>query len=205
MSEVKENQTSEKKEPQKQKGCLHRLKKTVMWLLIALLALIILIPILIYLPPIQRFAVDKASKWLSEETGMDVSVGEFRLKFPLDLSMGEVLALQNGDTAVYAENLNVSLEMLPLLKSQVKVAEVELDNAVLHTNDLIPTLKLDGRVGTLSVQADSIDLKQEYGLVNKLKLKNTNLTITLPDSVPPDTTESTANGNSTWPTYVPRM
>ena len=161
-----------------------------MWLLIALLVLIILIPVLVYLPPVQRFAVNKASQWLSEETGMDVSVGEFRLKFPLDLSLGDVLALQDGDTAVFAKNLDVSLEMLPLLKSQVKVAEVELGNAVLHTNGLIPSLKLDGRVGTLSVKADSIDLKQEYGIVNRLKLKDTDLTITLADSVPPDTTES---------------
>ncbi len=190
MSEEKETQSSTKQPAQKQKGCLHRLKKTAMWLLIALLVLIILIPVLVYLPPVQRFAVNKASQWLSEETGMDVSVGEFRLKFPLDLSLGDVLALQDGDTAVFAENLDVSLEMLPLLKSQVKVAEVELGNAVLHTNDLIPSLKLDGRVGTLSVKADSIDLKQEYGIVNRLKLKDTDLTITLADSVPPDTTES---------------
>ena len=158
MSEEKETQSSTKQPAQKQKGCLHRLKKTAMWLLIALLVLIILIPVLVYLPPVQRFAVNKASQWLSEETGMDVSVGEFRLKFPLDLSLGDVLALQDGDTAVFAENLDVSLEMLPLLKSQVKVAEVELGNAVLHTNDLIPSLKLDGRVGTVSVRADSIDL-----------------------------------------------
>lgn len=191
MSEEKETQSSTKQPAQKQKGCLHRLKKTAMWLLIALLVLIILIPVLVYLPPVQRFAVNKASQWLSEETGMDVSVGEFRLKFPLDLSLGNVLALQDGDTAVFAENLDVSLKMLPLLKSQVKVAEVELGNAVLHTNDLIPSLKLDGRVGTLSVKADSIDLKQEYGIVNRLKLKDTDLTITLADSVPPDTTEST--------------
>lgn len=190
MSEENEKQSSQKPSSQKPSGCLHRLKKTVMWLLIALLVLILLIPVLVYLPPVQRFAVNKASQWLSEETGMDVSVGEFRLKFPLDLSLGNVLALQDGDTAVYAENLDVSLEMLPLLKSQVKVAEVELGNAVLHTNGLIPSLKLDGRVGTLSVKADSIDLKAEYGLVNKLKLKDTDLTITLADSVPPDTTES---------------
>ena len=190
MSEEKEKKTSETKQPQKRKGFLHRIKKTAMWLLIALLVLIIIIPILIYLPPVQRLAVDKASKWLSEETGMDVSVGEFSLKFPLDLSMGNVLALQDGDTAVYAENLDVSLELLPLLKSQVKVGNVELENAVLHTNDLISSLKLDGRVGSLSVKADSIDLKNEYGLIDKLKLKNTDLTITFADSVPPDTTES---------------
>lgn len=191
MSEEKETQSSAPKQEQKPRGCLHRLKKTGKWLLITLLALIILIPILVYLPPIQRLAVNKASQWLSEETGMDVSVGKFRLKFPLQLSMGDVLALQDGDTAVYAENLDVSLELLPLLKSQVKVADVELDNAVLHTNDLIASLRLDGRVGSLSVKADSIDLKQEYGLVNRLKLKDTDLTFTLTDSVPPDTTEST--------------
>ena len=132
---------------QSKKGCWHRIKKTAKWTALSLLILIILIPILVYLPPIQRFAVDKASKWLSEETGMDVTVGKFSLGFPLDLNMGDVLAVQDGDTMVYAENLDVSLQLMPLLKSKVVVDNVQLDNAVLHTNDLIEALRLDGRVG----------------------------------------------------------
>ena len=175
---------------QSKKGCWHRIKKTAKWTALSLLILIILIPILVYLPPIQRFAVDKASKWLSEETGMDVTVGKFSLGFPLDLNMGDVLAVQDGDTMVYAENLDVSLQLMPLLKSKVVVDNVQLDNAVLHTNDLIEALRLDGRVGSLSVKADNIDLKNEYGQINQLKLRNTDLTISLADSVPPDTTES---------------
>lgn len=190
MSEEKEKQTSAQAKPASSKGCLHRLKKTALWLLALLLALVILIPVLVYLPPIQRYAVEKASKWLSEETGMDVSVGEFRLRFPLDLSMGDVLALQDGDTAVFAENLDVSVQLLPLLKSKVAVDKVELENAVLHTNDLIASMRLDGRVGSLSVKADSIDLANEYGNINQLRLRDTDLTIALADSVPPDTTES---------------
>ncbi len=190
MSDEKETPKTDQKPAQKPKSCWHRIKKIAMWVIISLIILIILIPVLIYLPPVQRFAVDKASKILSEKTGMDVSVGEFRLKFPLDLSMGNVLALQDGDTAVFAENLDVSVEMLPLFSQRIVVDEVKLGNAVLHTNDLIPSLKLDGKVGNLTVKADSIDLKNEYGLVNRLHLKNTDLTITLPDSVPPDTTVS---------------
>ena len=124
MSDEKETPKTDQKPAQKPKSCWHRIKKIAMWVIISLIILIILIPVLIYLPPVQRFAVDKASKILSEKTGMDVSVGEFRLKFPLDLSMGNVLALQDGDTAVFAENLDVSVEMLPLFSQRIVVDEV---------------------------------------------------------------------------------
>ena len=142
----------------KKSSLTRRVWKVAKWVLLSLLFLIILIPILLYIPFIQRFAIDKASEWLSEETGMEVSVGKFSLGFPLDLEMGDVLAVENGDTVLFAENLEASVQLLPLLSGKVVVDKVQLDNTHLHTKDLIASMRLDGHVGSLTVRADSIDL-----------------------------------------------
>ena len=76
--------------------------------------LFLLLFVLIYTPPVQKYAVDRAAEWLSEEMGMDVTVEEVSLKFPLDLSMGGMLAVQDGDTVVAARELEVSVRALPL-------------------------------------------------------------------------------------------
>ena len=44
--------------------------------------------VLVYFPPIQKFAVDKAAGILSEEMDMNVTVERVRLAFPLDLNVG---------------------------------------------------------------------------------------------------------------------
>ena len=78
--------------------------------------LFLLLFVLIYTPPVQKFAVDKAAEWLSEEMGMEVSVESVHLKFPLDLSMGGILAIHEGDTVLDARELDVSVRALPLLE-----------------------------------------------------------------------------------------
>ncbi|MDE7118555.1 MAG: hypothetical protein K2O61_07970, partial [Bacteroidaceae bacterium] len=49
---------------------------------------LLLLFVLIYVPPVQKWAVNTAAEILSEEMGMEVSVEHVRLKFPLDLSVG---------------------------------------------------------------------------------------------------------------------
>jgi len=49
--------------------------------------LVVLLAVALYLPPVQKWAVDKASEYASKETGMDISVNGVHLAFPLDLSV----------------------------------------------------------------------------------------------------------------------
>ena len=61
-------------------------------------ALLIIISILIYIPPIQNFAVRKAATIASEATGMDINVGKITLSFPLNLNIHRVSAIENGES-----------------------------------------------------------------------------------------------------------
>ena len=46
------------------------------------LVLILLLSILLYLPPVQNWAVKQVAAYASESTGMDISVKQVRLVFP---------------------------------------------------------------------------------------------------------------------------
>ena len=135
-----------------------RIGKGVLWTLLGLLLLVVLLVVAVYLPPVQRWAVDKASEKLSEEMGMDVSVGSVRLKFPLDLEMGDMLAVQDGDTVLNSKNLDVSVKLMPLFRGEVEVDYVTLTDTKLNTKELIEAVKIEGDVGEIYLDSHSVNL-----------------------------------------------
>ena len=52
-----------------------------------LAALLVILALLIYFPPVQRWLVEKATAYASEQTGMDISIRQVSQSFPLDLSV----------------------------------------------------------------------------------------------------------------------
>ena len=75
--------------------------KAAGWVLLTPICLVLLLFVALYIPPVQKWAVDLAADYLSSETGMQVSVGSVRLKFPLDLSMGDVLITRSAGVQEY--------------------------------------------------------------------------------------------------------
>ena len=150
--------------------------------------LLLLLFVLLYIPPVQKFAVDKAAEMLSEETGMEVSVESVHLKFPLDLSMGGILAIHEGDTVLAARELDISVKPLPLLELQAEVDGFHLYDAKLNTKGMIDACVIKGNMAELSLDSHSTDIKNGLAVVNKALLRDADLQVLLNDSVPEDTT-----------------
>lgn len=182
------------------------MKKLLKWMGAAVLVPVVLVSSvagLLYFPPFQRWAVKQASAYASEKTGMDVQVGNVRLRFPLDLEMNEVSVVQRDsvsgaptDTLAHVGSIVADVKLKPLLKKQVVVDELTLEDAKLNTGDFIKAARVKGRVGKLSVKNSDILLKGKddpsVGDVNldDVLLKDADLDIVLADSVPEDTTQS---------------
>ena len=98
-----------------------RKRRRWLWLLASPFLLFLLAIILLYLPPVQRFAVDKASAIASRSTGLDISVGRLDLRFPLDLLVRDVSAVnpETHDTLLSLEQLKVELRFWKLLKKEI--------------------------------------------------------------------------------------
>lgn len=149
--------------------------------------LLLLLFVLLYFPPVQKFAVDKAAEMLSEEMGMEVSVESVHLKFPLDLSLGGVLAIHEGDTVLDARELDICVKPMPLLDLQAEVDGFHLYDAKLNTKGLIDACVIKGNLAELSLDSHSTDIKNGLAVVNKALLREADLQVLLNDSVPEDT------------------
>lgn len=169
------------------------MKRALKYILRTLLALVLLIVMLVaslYLPPVQRWAVNRLTAYIEEQTDLEVSIGSVHLSPLLDLSLGQVHIAKPPSDLINVEHALVDLDLSRLLSMHVGVEAIELADGDIHTTDLIETLALDGRVGKLRIVADDIDLKKKKVNVTDVSLDGCALDMTLRESAEEDTTES---------------
>ena len=175
------------------------MKKAFWWILGILLSpilLFVVLTILLYLPPVQNWAVDKVAAIASEKTGMQITVGHINLAFPLDLSIDHFLVLQRDsltarmDTIADVERMVVDVQLMPLLDSRVLINELEVTNTSMNTCGFVEAARIKGAIGRLFVASKGIDLDQQTVEVNGARIENARLDIAMNDSVPEDTTTS---------------
>ena len=103
------------------------IKRILLGILIAPFALLLLLSILLYVPPVQRFVVAQATRILSERTGMTVHIDHLHLGFPLDLNVGGVEVIKaEGDTLLTLSSLSLSPSLRPLFDKQIEIPEIQL-------------------------------------------------------------------------------
>lgn len=169
------------------------MKKVFIWIGLILLSpvlLFLILTFLLYLPPIQNWAVDKVAEMASDESGMMVTVDEVRLSFPLDLSINGVMVTQQNDTIADIHRMVADVKLLPLLGMEVVVNELQLNQAKINTLSLIPDVQVKGTVGLLAMHSKGIQLDEGTVELNGARLADANLTILLNDTAAIDTTTS---------------
>ena len=84
--------------------------RAFLWTLLGLVLLLIAIPILLYVPVVQDFAVKIATQQVSKSTGMKIGIGKLRLGVPLKLKVEEAsVIMANGDTMRTSDRLAVDV------------------------------------------------------------------------------------------------
>ena len=169
------------------------MKKLLMWVGIAVLTpllLFVILAALLYLPPVQNWAVDKVAAMVSEQTGMDITVGTVRLEWPLDLGIDDFRAIHEGDTLADIRHLTADVQLRPLFDGRIVIDELAVNEAKLNTNGFISDLQVKGHIGELWLSSKGIDLGGETVEVNGARLADATLDIALSDTAAVDTTES---------------
>ena len=164
--------------------------------------LFVVLTVLLYLPPVQNWAVDKVAAIASEKTGMDITVGHVNLSFPLDLSIDEFRvkkSQQPADTIADVERMIVDVQLWPLLESKVIINELEVTNTSLNTLDLVDAAQVKGRFSRLFMASKGIDLDKQTVELNGSRLEDAFFDIQMADSIPEDTTTSEP---TLWKIYV---
>lgn len=177
------------------------MKKVLKWIGIAVLSPILLIMILaalLYLPPIQNWAVKKVAAIASEKTGMEITIEHVNLEFPLDLGMEGFRVLHQNDslpqvkdTIADVKKLVANVRLLPLFSKKVIIDELSLHEAKINTNGFISDLRVKAELQELWLASKGIDLDAETAEVNGARLCEGRLDIALSDTAAVDTTTST--------------
>ncbi|MCM1291766.1 MAG: translocation/assembly module TamB domain-containing protein [Prevotella sp.] len=147
--------------------------------LLGVIIMVIVIPILIYIPPIQTLLKDVACSVMRSKTGMNVEIDKFRLRFPLDVSLGGVTIVEaSGDTMVRAGELIADVRLLPLLESDVDIKRLELRNGYYRMLSSDSSMLMKIRAGEMKLEpGSSFDLKNMNLGLERAKLKDGDISL----------------------------
>lgn len=171
---------------------MKKVLKVLGWIIVSPILLFLVLAVLLYIPPIQNFVVNKAMQVASDATGMDIRVKKLRLKFPLDIDLRGVQILhETGDTLVSVNDVVVDLDFRKLLHAEVGVNALEINSVSLDTRDLIDGVSIQGRLGRFFVDSHGVRPFQGTVIINNCELADTDLAVVLHEvEEQPDTTES---------------
>lgn len=166
----------------KKRSKIYKISKTILVTLSIPVILFWLLMIMLYMPPVQRFAVRTICKEVSESSGFNIEIGKFHLAFPLKLDISDLM-VSRGDT-IYADgkHANVNISLLPLLTGEVEVNYVSLEGIRVNTMDLIPDMRMDGEIGFFRAVARNVDPNRELVHLRQLHIHSTSLNIELADT-----------------------
>ena len=175
-------------------------KNTIKWggaVVAAPFILVILLMVLLYIPPVQNWAVHTVADYASEKTGMQISVERVHLQFPLDLGIDNFKMIKQNDSLPQVKDtvadmgkLVVRVKLLPLFSRQVEIDQLDLQQVKLNTSDFVHEARVKGTVGRLSLESHGIDWGRQTVKIDDAKLKDANVNVELSDTVPPDTSKT---------------
>ncbi|MDE6564217.1 MAG: hypothetical protein K2L92_05255, partial [Muribaculaceae bacterium] len=146
------------------KSAIGSLSRILLYALLAVVLLVCGILVLVYSPWTQGLAREAiVKKMQSVPGGIHIELGDFRLRFPLNLEIEGFALIQNGDTIIGADRLEAGVKLLPLLSGRA---------------DLESALLIGGRyvIGTpdslmyMTVDADSLALSPASVLLSEMDI-----------------------------------
>lgn len=161
------------------------------WLRIILISVrcLIILPITVVLgilvaltvPSVQEKAARLAADILSEKTGIEASVGHFSVRLPFDVLLEDVYAGdRNGDTLAFVGRLDARIR-IDALPDSIAVKSLKINNLIAHSGDLVPSVKIDGRISRLSTGVRAFGLKEQCFRLENTYIKDADLSIELRD------------------------
>ncbi|MEO6837914.1 MAG: translocation/assembly module TamB domain-containing protein [Ginsengibacter sp.] len=128
-----------KEKVRKKRSVLSKLARVFLWILGSLLFLFVAALILIQTSFVQNFARKKVVSYLENKLKTKVEIGNLNIKFPTTLSLKNVfLEDQSKDTLLYGGEIKVDINMLALIKKDISIKEIALNDIVAKVKRLPP-------------------------------------------------------------------
>lgn len=162
--------------------------------------LLLLVCVLPYLPPVQKFAVGKASELVYKSTGMRLSVERFRLRFPLGIFINNAsLVTPEGDTLAAVGRFKADVALLPLLAGDVRVTGLSLQNASSVYRDTLAAVLVESRLDAFSARSATLHLNENHVSVTRAAMAGADVKLALGEPIPvPDTAAVDTSASAAW-------
>lgn len=160
---------------------------------VSLLVLLLLLPLCLYVPAVQQWGKNEISSYLYKSTGMQLSIGELALKFPLRLQLNETLLLTpERDTLLQSSKIQLGAAPAALLKGELRVNEIALLETDFRFSTADSSLSLSASIHQFSIQNATVDLKKSHITLPDSRLDNGNIALILRESAPDTSTTESA-------------
>ncbi len=172
--------------------------RTILWTVIAILALILLVLVLLYIPPVQNWIKDTVIEKVNQSPDMHVYVEKLRLRFPLDLEVDGLTVTNPADTMLNAAKARVDVALLPLFSGKVKVRDITLYDALYRSGTPDSATCLVARIDTFQASGASTRFSLKNITLPKASLHGADISLWIKDT----TTVSTPDTSSTDMTVI---
>lgn len=179
---MKNMEVAEPKAPKKKRSFLAKTGRVVAWIISSLIFLIILVLILIQVPAVQNFARKKVVSYLENKLHTKVEIGKLDIKFPTALSLQNIyIEDQSKDTLLYGGELKVDISMFKLLKSDIDIQEISVNNIIAKIKRTPPDSVFnfqfitDAFMGEQSKETTSPDSSTMQMSIDKILVNNTRI------------------------------
>ncbi len=130
-------------------------------ILLGLILLLLLISLALQFPAVQTTLVNKVTGTIAERTGTAINVDHVGIRFPKAVSIRGLFAEDlQGDTLIYADELQVDLRLTALLRKRIDVNRIQLSGATVNMTRVQPdslfnyTVILQGLSGNQEAQGE---------------------------------------------------
>lgn len=150
---------------------MKRILKYLSRTLLILLFVLLLIPVLLYIPGVQRYIKNKAVEYVQTHMGLTAGIEKFSLKFPLDLTLEKVFAGKTAeDTLVYVGKLHLDAGLARILFQEVTVRELAVSDIRFYLQNDTTNLRLNVDLERLFLKTGPIRLKEKIVNISMLEL-----------------------------------
>ncbi|MGK7395569.1 MAG: translocation/assembly module TamB domain-containing protein [Candidatus Cyclobacteriaceae bacterium M3_2C_046] len=103
------------------------------WIIVSVLGLILLVFVALQFPPVQNILSQKAEQFLQKKLPTKVRIGGIGLDFFNAVSLKDIYIEDlDQDTLLYADQIEVAIDYFGLLRSEIDVAEIDVDQLTGH-------------------------------------------------------------------------
>ncbi len=162
---------------------MSRVLKYFFLTILSIVLLLIVFIFSIYIPFIQNLIKSKALSYVKSEMGIDIRYSRFDIKFPLDIDIEDLYAVEEkGDTLLALQSFYLDISLKDILKKQVYLPSITLDKAKVNLGDYIPSMRLDGEIGKFAVIDTRFDISNMKAGIKAISLLDSDVEMSLVSS-----------------------